>query len=153
MSTIVEEKPSAAGVTWDFTDLYQGPDDPRINQDLDEALRRAQSFEKTYGGKIADGPSADVLLAAVQELERLSEQMDKPLVYAHLLHAARTDDPKHGALLSRTREQRTVINKHLIFFDLEWVQVPDDAARELINYPQLAKFRHYLEQKRAWRPH
>jgi oligoendopeptidase F len=153
MSTIVEEKPSAAGVTWDLSDLYQGPDDSRINQDLDEALRRAQSFEKSYRGKIADGPNADVLLAAVQELEGLSEQMDKPLVYAHLLHAARTDDPKHGALLSRTREQRTVINKHLIFFDLEWVKVEDAVVKPLLDAPKLAHYRHYLEQKRVWRPH
>src|SRR5207302_4053067 len=58
-----------------------------------------------------------------------------------------------GALLARTREQRTRINKHLIFFDLEWVKVPDDAARALAADPALARYRHYLEHKRAWRPH
>jgi oligoendopeptidase F len=153
MTATVEEQPSAAGVAWDLTDLYDSPDDPCLNQDLDEALRRAQSFEKTYRGKIADGPSADVLLAAVQELEGLAEQMDKPLIYAHLVHAARTDDPKHGALMSRTREQRTVINKHLIFFDLEWVKLDDAAAKPLLESPKLAHYRHYLEQKRVRRPH
>ena len=66
------------------------------------------------------------------ELEGLSEQMDRPAVYAGLLHAAKTDDPRHGALLARTRERRTAINKHLIFFDLEWVKVPDDAAAQLL---------------------
>ena len=35
----------------------------------------------------------------------------------------------------RTREQRTVINKHLIFFDLEWVKVADEPARRLIAAP------------------
>ena len=79
--------------------------------------------------------------------------MDRPSVYAGLLHAAKTDDPRHGALLARTREQRTAINKHLIFFDLEWVKVPDDAAARLLAAPELARYRHYLDQKRAWRPH
>src|SRR5437660_6911521 len=79
--------------------------------------------------------------------------MDKPAVYAMLVHSAKTDDPRHGALLSRTREQRTLINKHLIFFDLEWVKLPDDAVRALVESPLLAKYRHYLTQKRAWRPH
>src|SRR5437660_4055431 len=79
--------------------------------------------------------------------------MDKPAVYAMLVHSAKTDDPRHGALLSRTREQRTLINKHLIFFDLEWVKLPDDAVRALVESPLLAKYRHYLKQKRAWRPH
>src|SRR5206468_8154717 len=60
---------------------------------------------------------------------------------------------RHGALLSRTQEQRTLINKHLIFFDLEWIKVEDDAVRGLLASPALAPYRHYLEQKRAWRPH
>jgi oligoendopeptidase F len=146
---------SADGVSWDLADLYCGVDDPQIGHDLDAALRRAQAFEAAYRGKILveGGPPPDVLRTALEELQGLSEQMDRPAVYAGLLHAARTDDPRHGALLSRTREQRTGINKHLIFFDLEWVKLPDQAARPLIESPQLAPFRHYLEHKRAWRPH
>jgi oligoendopeptidase F len=146
---------SADRVTWDLRDLYAGPDDPRLTQDLDTALRRARQFETTYRGKIATeaGPSPDLLLAALRELEGLAEQMDKPSVYAGLLHAAKTDDPKRGALLSRTREQRTAINKHLIFFDLEWVKLADEPARRLIGSPTLSRYRHYLEQQRAWRPH
>src|SRR5206468_7356655 len=112
---------------------------------------RAQRFESAYRGKIdtPSGPDAGLLLAAVRELESLFEQMDRPAVYASLLHAAKTDDPPRGALLARTREQRTVINKHLIFFDLEWVQLPDGPAQKLIHAPALAKYRHYLGQKRA----
>jgi oligoendopeptidase F len=144
---------SAAGVCWDLTDLYREPADPQIDSDLAEALRRAQAFEQTYRGKIAVGPDTPVLRSAMEELESLSEQMDRPLVYAHLLHAGKTDDPVHGKLLARTREQRTVINKHLIFFDLEWVKLDDETATRLIADPQLARWRHYLEQKRAWRPH
>jgi oligoendopeptidase F len=146
---------SADGVAWNLRDLYQGLDDPQINRDLETALRRAQAFETAYRGKIQTptGPSAEDLLRALEELESLYEQMDRPAVYASLVHAAKTDDPRHGALLTRTREQRTIINKHLIFFDLEWVQVPDEPARKLIDSPLLAKYRHYLDQKRAWRPH
>jgi len=146
---------SADRVAWDLRDLYSGVDDPNIGRDLDSALKRAQAFESAYRGKIdvPGGSPADALLAAVREMEGMSEQMDKPLIYASLVHAAKTDDPKHGALLARTREQRTVINKHLIFFDLEWVKVADEAVRRLLAEPSLARYRHYLEQKRAWRPH
>jgi oligoendopeptidase F len=146
---------SADGVAWDLGDLYAAVDDPRINQDLEAARRRAEAFEKAYRGQVAglkpDQP--DRLLTAVRELESLYEQMDRPLVYASLLHAARTDDPRHGALLSRTQEERTQINKHLIFFDLEWVALPDETALTLTRQPALAHYRHYLEQKRAWKPH
>src|SRR6516225_7840603 len=128
---------SAAGVSWD----------------LDAAHGRARAFEAAYRGRIQAGPDARLLLAALTELEGLSEQMDRPAIYAGLLHAAKTDDPRHGALLMQTRERRTAINKHLIFFDLEWIQVPDAKAAALCADPALARFRHYLEQKRAWKPH
>jgi oligoendopeptidase F len=144
---------SANGVSWDLSDLYRDLDDPQLDRDLEEALGRAQAFEKTFRGKIAAGPSAGMLLEAVRELEGLSEQMDRPAVFAQLLHAAKTDDPRRGALVARTREARTAINKHLIFFDLEWVQLDDAAANRLLADPLLAKYRHYLAHKRVWRPH
>jgi oligoendopeptidase F len=146
---------SAAGVAWNLNDLYRNVDDAQITSDLETALRRAQAFETAYRGKIdvPGGPAVELLLAAVCELESLSEQMDKPAVYASLIHAGKTDDSKHGALVARTREQRTVINKHLIFFDLEWVKVEDAPVRVLLGRPELAPYRHYLEQKRSWRPH
>src|SRR4051812_20255832 len=120
---------SAAGVAWNLQDLYAAVDDPRLGQDLQAALQRAQAFEAAHRGKIAalQPDQAETLARAVTELEGLYEQMDRPAVFAMLLHSARTDDPKHGAILSRTQEQRTEINKHLIFFDLEWVQVPEAA--------------------------
>src|SRR5439155_25284090 len=48
---------------------------------------------------------------------------------------------------------RTQVNKHLIFFDLEWIAVPDETARALTTELTLAHYRHYLEQKRAWKAH
>jgi oligoendopeptidase F len=150
-----QQTSSADGVSWNLNDLYGGVEDPKVDGDLAAALQRARAFEVTYRGKIdvAGGPAPELLLAAVTELESLSEQMDRPAIYASLLHAAKTDDPQRGALLARTREQRTAINKHLIFFDLEWIKLPEESARKLIDALALAKYRHYLEQKRAWRPH
>jgi oligoendopeptidase F len=144
---------SADGVAWELNDLYPSVESPALTLDLDASLSRARAFEAAYRGQIQAGPDARLLVAALTELEGLSEQMDRPAVFASLLHAAKTDDPRHGALLSQTRERRTAINKHLIFFDLEWIQVPDDKAAALCADPALARFRHYLEQKRAWKPH
>jgi oligoendopeptidase F len=146
---------SADDVSWNLQDLYSGIDDPRIEQDLTTALERAQAFEKAYRGKIEveGGPQPALLRSALDELESLSEQMDRPAIYASLVHAAKTDEASHGALVARTRERRAVINKHLIFFDLEWVKVADAKASQLIELPELERYRHFLEQKRAWKPH
>ena len=91
--------------------------------------------------------------AAPRRLDLSSIPAEEPAVYAMLVHSAKTDVAEHGALLSKTREQRTVINKHLIFFDLEWIALADGPAQALASHPKLAKYRHWLEQKRVWKPH
>jgi oligoendopeptidase F len=146
---------SAVNIAWNLSDLYSGIDDPAIDRDLSAAMKRAEGFAAAYRGKIAGlrPDDADLVLTSVRELESLSEQMDKSSVFAGLVHAAQSEDPRHGALLSRTREQRTAINKHLIFFDLEWIQLSDDTAQKLTTHPKLERYRHFLELKRAWKPH
>ncbi|MDW8141375.1 MAG: oligoendopeptidase F, partial [Candidatus Bipolaricaulota bacterium] len=109
---------SAAGVVWDLRDLYQNLDDTTLSQDLSEALAQAQRFEQRYRGRLAQGLSAPELYEALTELERIYEQMDKPVHYAQLLHAQDTQNPRHGALLQSVMERNTQIRQHLLFFEL-----------------------------------
>ena len=141
----------AAGVRWDLSDLYAGPDDPRIEADLAQALAvRARFAERHRGGvgKLA----ADELAAAVDELEALGERAARPASYAQLLFAADTSAPRHGALLQRVQERGTEIRNELVFFELEWVGLDDGAARALLADPALAPRRHFLESMRRYRP-
>ncbi|HMP00886.1 MAG TPA: M3 family oligoendopeptidase [Gemmatales bacterium] len=155
MSKASMTESSAQGVAWDLSDLYRGHDDPTLERDLKAAKEQAVAFERTQRGQIskASGPTAAWLRAALDEFAALAELMDRPMVYASLWHAAKTDDPLRGALLARTREARTAINQHLIFFELEWIHLPDEYATPLLADPLLEPYRHFLEQKRAWRPH
>ena len=43
----------AAGVRWDLSHLYAGPDDPRIDGDLDRALEAAARFAERLRGRVA----------------------------------------------------------------------------------------------------
>ena len=155
MSELQQPSSTASGVAWDLRDLYQNVDDPNIERDLATALQRAEAFAHSYRGKIESltATDASLLLQAVIELDSLSELMDRPAIYAMLAHSAQTEEPRHGALLSRTREQRMAINKHLIFFDLEWIQLADNVAQALIADNRLERYRHFLEVKRLWKPH
>src|SRR5262249_15374327 len=146
---------SADGVTWNLADLYDAVDDPRIGRDLDTARQRAATFEAAYRGKIdvPGGPDPDLLLAAVRELESLSEQRDRPAVSAGLPHHSTPAHPRPRALLGRPREQGIITNTHLFFFALEWIRGAAAAPPRFGAAPARAKYRHYLEQKRAWKPH
>ncbi|NIQ12923.1 MAG: M3 family oligoendopeptidase, partial [Candidatus Dadabacteria bacterium] len=97
--------------------------------------------------------TSDQLLKAIKEIESISEKCGKILSFAHLLFAADTSDPKIGAFLQSTQEKITQIRKILLFFDLEWVNLPDKRAKIYINDPILKKYKHYLEHERAYKPH
>src|SRR5487761_2760401 len=81
---------SAAGITWDLSIFYSGPDDPRITSALQDAAAQADEFERRYRGTLNGdgGPSADDLLAALQTYERLQESLVKTSAYSSLLYAA-----------------------------------------------------------------
>jgi len=145
----------AAGVTWDLSDLYAGPDDPRIVGDLDDALEAARGFAATYRGKIADpaGPSATMVAEAVAAMESILEQAGKACVYAELLHAADVGPARHGALVALTQEKASAVRQELLFFELEWLALDDAVAGAVLEHPACAARRHFLGSLRRYRPH
>ncbi|MGH7889543.1 MAG: M3 family oligoendopeptidase, partial [Thermodesulfobacteriota bacterium] len=142
------------GVRWNLADLYSSLDDPHIEKDIHNALSTAKSFEESYRGKINSETITPIfLLEAVKELESISEQIGKFLSYAYLVFATDTSNPKHGAFLQSVQEKATEIRKYLMFFELEWVALPDAIARDLIEDESLLYYRHYLQNERRYKPH
>ena len=142
----------AAGVTWDLSDLYAGPDDPRIEADLARALAAAQRFAERYRTRVAELDAA-ALVAAIDELEAFEEPAYRAAAFAQLLFASDTSAPRHGALLQRVQERGTEIRNAVVFFELEWVAIDDARAAALFAAPVLARRLHLLEQMRKIRPH
>jgi oligoendopeptidase F len=142
----------AAGVRWDLSDLYAGPDDPQIDADLDAGLTAARAFAARWRGRVAALGAAE-LAAAVDALEALQERIARAGAYAQLLFAADTATPRHGALLQHVQERATAIHNELLFFELEWVAVAPERADALLADAGLARRRHYLQAARRYRPH
>ncbi|MBI3804506.1 MAG: M3 family oligoendopeptidase [Nitrospirae bacterium] len=140
--------------TWNLSDLYQKIDDPKIDADLRNALQQAEQFEEKNRGKVLSGEVGPMgLLEALRDLESIREQIDRVSSYAHLIFAADTLNPKHGALLQRVQERFTEIQQHLLFFELEWSAIPKEHAKEWIEAPELTQYRHFLESIRKWAPY
>jgi len=152
MSTSNDAANAAAGVRWDLSDLYTGPDDPQIDADLDAAHARAESFAKRFRGELAHLDAVG-LSAAVDALEELNEGVARSGAYAGLLFAADTSVARHGALMQHVQERCSEIRNLLIFFELEWAALDDDAAERLLADPALARRRHLLSAMRRYRRH
>jgi oligoendopeptidase F len=142
----------AEAVEWNLSDLYEGPDDPRIESELDEALAAAQAFSKRYRGKLGELSAAE-LNAAVAEVERINSASTRVETYARLRQAADSSDQARGALVQKVRERYTQIETELLFFDLEWSGLDDDTAERLLADPALETYASVLRSDRRYKPY
>lgn len=139
-------------VTWDLSDLFSGMDDPRIEQTLEDGLRRAEEFAAKFRDQV-DVPniSAGELNLALEVYETILQDADKPLDYASLLFAADTSDPERGAFVQRMTERRTEISVRMMFFELELMAIPEAKMQEILNDEGIGRYRHFLWAVRLFR--
>jgi len=139
-------------VSWDLSPLVYGEDDAGADRLLDEAATRAQAFSEAYAGKVAE-LDASAFVAAVHEMQELSELAARAGNYAMLRFSIDTADPALGALLQRVQEKSTALETQLLFFELEWAKLCDEHAEALIAADGLDTARHFLRSARRYRPH
>ena len=139
-------------VIWDLDHLVDGGGEDACDRLLAQAAERATAFAAAHAGKVAQLDGAG-LAAAMDELAAIGDLAGRAGNYAHLRFAADTDDPANGALIARVAEQGTAIETTLLFFELEWAEVDDARAEELLAAPGLDQARHHLRNARRYRPH
>jgi oligoendopeptidase F len=146
------ELTGAEEIAWDLGDLYEGPDDPRIESDITAAEADAPAFRERYHGKVG-ALGAAALAEAVEEHERIESTVVRPLTYAHLLFATNMADPTRGALVARLQEKAAALETQLLFFALEWAAVDDATAEAVLADEALDHWRHHLRSLRKFRPY
>ncbi len=138
---------------WDLSDLYASPEAPEIDADLRAALAASSALEAEFKGKLA-GLDGAGLAALIERYEQLEEQLGRVASYAQLLHAARTDDPEIGRFFQTVQERVNEAATRLLFVTLELNRIEEAAlATNLEQSPALARYRPWLRDVRAFRPH
>ena len=146
-----EARPSAP--TWDLGDLFAGPDDPRVAALLAEAATAAEALEARGKGRLGE-LGAEELGRLVADYEALQERLGRVTSYASLLFAARRDDPEIGRFYQDVEERVNAIETRLLFVTLELNRLEDaDLEAKLDQSPRLARFRPWIRNVRAFRPH
>jgi oligoendopeptidase F len=144
--------PALEAAAWDLEPLVDGRGAEGGDALLDEAAGRAASFAEHHRGRLAELDAGE-LAAAMHELEEIYDRVGRSGSYASLSFSLDTEDPGRGALMQRTRERSTAIETTLLFFELEWNELPDERAEELLGSDELGFCRHYLRTLRSYRPH
>jgi oligoendopeptidase F len=144
--------PELLATEWDLSPLVDGDEQDGVQSQLQEALTLATAFAAAYDGKLGelDGPG---FATAMHELAAVSELVGKAGSFASLRFATDSDDPARGAQLQLVQERATELETTLLFFELQWAELPDERAEALLAGPELAFCAHYLRSARRYRPH
>jgi oligoendopeptidase F len=150
VSTTVD--PALEAAAWDLEPLVESRGPEGAVALLEEARERAAKFAQAHHGRVAElGPEG--LVDAMRELAAISELAGRAGSYAMLGFALDTADPERGALIQRARELGASIETQLLFFELEWNQLSDEQAEQLLAADGLDFCRHHLRSLRRYRPH
>ncbi|MGO9308901.1 MAG: M3 family oligoendopeptidase [Spirochaetia bacterium] len=142
----------AQGATWNLDDLVASPADEKIEEILAEAERLADGFASRYKGRIA-ALSAAEMRGLLSEYEQILESVGRAESYASLSWSTQSLEPARGALLQKVSERQSRLSQKTVFLDIEWANVPDETARELMADPLLSRWRHWLVTARRYKPH
>jgi oligoendopeptidase F len=138
--------------SWDLEPLVGGGGADGVVEMLTEARDRAEAFAQRHRDGVAE-LGADGLADAMHELAAIQDLVGRAGSYAVLRFSLDTTDPERGALMQRAHELSAAIETALVFFELEWNQVPDERADELLAADELDFCRHHLRTIRRYRPH
>ncbi|CCG08176.1 M3 family oligoendopeptidase [Pararhodospirillum photometricum] len=142
----------AALPAWDLSDLYDGPDSPRLRADLDAIEHDAEAFRTRYLGKVGTLDGA-ALGEAVQAFEALSERLYRVLSYAQLLHAGDMTDVAIGQFHQAMSERGTRISSLMLFFTLDLNLIDEDTLAQRLQDPALGRYAPWIRDLRLFRDH
>ena len=142
--------PRAAGVHWDLSPLVADGDEARRR--LDAGLERARAFETRYRGALA-AIDAPALAEALEELSAIDNELSRVSSYVNLRESVDVTSQENKDLSAAVDRALVEAANALRFFDLEWIALDEDRARELYDAPEVARDRHYLVALRRFAPH
>ena len=138
-------------ITWDLSGLFPSVTDPSIGKALSEAKTFADSFEKTYRGKIGS-LTPEGLLACLQMLEDFEVKSGDVSLFASLSFSANMTQPEVQSLYDKVSKFEAELGKQLAFFSLELGALVK-AKPEMTTNTVLANYRHMLESVQRRVPH
>lgn len=149
-----DKSSSADGIKWDLSDLYKDHEDPKINEDIEEALSGAERFREEYKGKIEGGElTAEEFQEAMERYENIYERVAKVYSFAQLYYSLDTQDPDRGSLVQKSQKKMSDVKNKLVFFELEWQNLEEEKAKEYMQAKELDDYKNYLRHWRRYEPY
>ncbi len=147
-----ERQTGAENVIWDLSVFYDGLDDPQLESDIKRLDGMVADFQASWRGKVAQMSAAD-FVTAYQQMEAIYDLRGRLGAFAFLNFSTDTGQPAYQAAVARVEELEARLSQQMVFFELEWNALDDEAASAILADPAIAAYRYYLEAERRYRPY
>lgn len=133
---------------WDLSELVKNPKSQAFQKQIYELEKQAKKFERIKSKLDPKIPSKK-FMSILQEVEKISEKMNKIGGYASLLYSSDTQSDEATSLMTKMSKLGSEISNKILFFDLWWkTQVDEKNAKRLMkNAGELVE---YLSHKRLF---
>jgi oligoendopeptidase F len=140
----------ASGVRWDLSPLFESPEAAQAA--IEPTLDQARAFEREWRGRLADVRPAE-LAEALRQLGDIDNAISRIASYAMLRKSVDVTNEQNRDLGAAVDAAIVQLRNATRFFELEWLALDEDRARELAGADELAADRHYLLSQRRYRDH
>ncbi len=138
---------------WDLSDLLPAPTDEIVEERIRNLEESVAAFEAARHILRAD-MDPDTFLDLVRRYEAIVEEMRVLGSYGQLWFSEDTQSPQALAYLNRMQQVLTDFQNRLLFFELWWKSLDDEAANRLLPQgDENADYRHFLQSLRRFKPY
>lgn len=142
----------AENIHWNLSDLYPAVDSEELKADQERVIKLSKKFNETYRGKVLE-MSHKEFAVALSKYEDIIQIMGRIGSFAYLQWSTSTEDSNLGKFLQASNELSSEVSQDVTFFNVEWLQLSDEKAGQIIKSEELKKWRHYLEVSRLYKDH
>ena len=132
-------------MNWNLNELFANEDE--FEKNIEIVGQKAQNFEKNFKGNLANLTSAK-FNEALSEYEAINAEISKIMSYVHLDFARNTT---HGAKQAKIEQICNDIAQNLLFFELEFNELPNAKIDEFIANG--GKYSYYLSLLKKHKSH
>ncbi|MFT4075315.1 MAG: M3 family oligoendopeptidase [Asticcacaulis sp.] len=143
---------------WDLSDLYNGPEDPKIAQDFARGEKSVKELAKLQGQFVSARANPERLGLLIDQAaslyEKAMDDMGGALAYATLASTIDRENARIAKMQSDLGTQAAMISADSLFLSLELNQLEDwEIENALKAVDKAQKWRPWLRRIRASRPH
>ena len=136
---------------WSLQDLLPDASSTAVDATFDKLAAQTDAFATKARQMLNDEITTAAFVDLIKEYEELYREAFHLFGYSYLSFAADTQDQGAQTLLARGQQFIAEMQNKVLFFELWWKQLDDDAAERLMQ--DTGDYRYWLEVMRLFKKH